>query len=718
MSTEDDKMDAAKSASAAQFLRLEKESKQTKKPVLLENNRVGRLWGVLHSLDPTQGSFELEDGALGKNRRGPKRKSGCLIGRHPECDIVIDNRHVSNRHCLIFKESCWHHELKCMQDLVFIEDFSSNGTFVNGIRVKRGTQHLLYHGDEIQFAKSFKSVTERFENKFYFLRVNEKSDNSHIEKNKLNSISENNNVTSKSIYDKYIIGETLGSGNFGTVRIGTCRKTKENFAVKVISKENIGLQPKFVDNLRHEITLLMTLSHPNIIEIHDVYDELGYVYLILEYMGGGELFDSIIREKFYPEKKARAVMKQIFEALKYLHDRNISHRDLKPENILLHSKDPNDYRIKISDFGLAKFVDSKSFMGTLCGTPNYVAPEILTSDQDRKYTKSVDMWSAGVVMYICLCGFPPFSEDLAPPPLVSQIQNGMIRFPSPHWNNISTEAIDLITKLIIVDPTKRLTASSSLKHQWFTNFSDESPNNAEITADCINKITDDAPDGHNKNTNDVGDSLDKNNPNDIDSINNDNDVDSLNKNLYHSREIEQIPLQPFHKYASSPKRKLRNNFQKLVKVSSNPIMPRKTNSNVHEIIDYNPPHAFSLPCDYVHRNSSLNSPKMSNPQTPPPSSFFNPNSNKKSLVKNIFSSSRDIKIPPQASLTRRRSLTVKCTVNNHSPKTPVVMPSWFKSASRNSPRKRVQIPSLNLPPDHLIQIRKTLLKDALKKYGY
>lgn len=423
-----------------------------------------RLWGVLYSLDPAQGTIEMEDGVSRKQKQGPRRKAGYLIGRHAECDVVLNNPHISNRHCLIFKESCWHHELKCMQDLIFLEDFSSNGTYVNGTRVKRGVQHLLYHGDEIQLARNNgKSATEKFEGRFYFLHVPHGTSAGIHGKSKLDPKS---TPVSKSIFDKYVLGEALGSGNFGTVRVATCRETKERYAVKVISKENFRHQPKFVVNLRQEITLLMSLSHPNIIEIHDVFDELGYVYLILEYMEGGELLDSIISEKFYPEHKAKIVMKQMFEALKYLHDRNISHRDLKPENILMFSKAPNDYRIKISDFGLAKFVDNKTFMGTLCGTPNYVAPEVLASDKDRRYTKSIDMWSAGIVMYICLCGFPPFSEDLSPPPMITQIRQGLIKFPSPHWDRVSSEATDLIKKLIVVDPSKRITAAACLKHPW------------------------------------------------------------------------------------------------------------------------------------------------------------------------------------------------------------------------------------------------------------
>ncbi|KAJ1826988.1 serine/threonine protein kinase, partial [Coemansia sp. RSA 2708] len=142
----------------------------------------------------------------------------------------------------------------------------------------------------------------------------------------------------------------------------------------------------------------------------------------------------------------------------------IVHRDIKLENILL--SDRKTLRLKLADFGLAKIVGEQMFMKTVCGTPMYVAPEVLTVRQVGMYDNLVDMWSLGVVLYICLCGFPPFSEEMSPPPMRDQIISGMYNFPPPYWDSISPEAIDLVTCMMQVDPKNRITVDQALAHPW------------------------------------------------------------------------------------------------------------------------------------------------------------------------------------------------------------------------------------------------------------
>ena len=141
------------------------------------------------------------------------------------------------------------------------------------------------------------------------------------------------------------------------------------------------------------------------------------------------------------ENETRKLFKQLFQSIKYLHERNIVHRDIKPENILLVDK---DLHVKLADFGLAKIIGEESFTTTLCGTPSYVAPEILADSKQRKYTKAVDVWSLGVVLYICLCGFPPFSDELYsrdfPFTLSQQIKSGRFDYPSPYWDSVGDPA--------------------------------------------------------------------------------------------------------------------------------------------------------------------------------------------------------------------------------------------------------------------------------------
>jgi len=151
------------------------------------------------------------------------------------------------------------------------------------------------------------------------------------------------------------------------------------------------------------------------------------------------------------------------------HERNIVHRDIKPENILVIDKELN---VKIADFGLAKIIGEESFTTTLCGTPSYVAPEILEQSNRRRYTRAVDIWSLGVVLYICLCGFPPFSDELYsadnPYTLSQQIKMGRFDYPSPYWDSVGDPALDLIDRMLTVDVEKRITVEECLEHPWTT----------------------------------------------------------------------------------------------------------------------------------------------------------------------------------------------------------------------------------------------------------
>lgn len=159
----------------------------------------------------------------------------------------------------------------------------------------------------------------------------------------------------------------------------------------------------------------------------------------------------------------------MFQGVKYLHERNIIHRDIKPENILVIDK---ELSVKLADFGLAKIIGEESFITTICGTPSYVAPEILENSKHRKYTRAVDVWSLGVVLYICLCGFPPFSDELysteSPYTLSQQIQMGHLDYPSPYWDPVGDPALDLIDCMLTVDVNRRITINECLEHTWIT----------------------------------------------------------------------------------------------------------------------------------------------------------------------------------------------------------------------------------------------------------
>ncbi|XP_062478142.1 serine/threonine-protein kinase DCLK3 isoform X2 [Pezoporus occidentalis] len=256
----------------------------------------------------------------------------------------------------------------------------------------------------------------------------------------------------------YEIGRTIGDGNFAVVK--ECRHCDSNqiYAMKIVDKSKLKGKE---DMMESEILIIRSLSHPNIVSLIEVYETEAEIYLILEYVPGGDLFDAIIESVKFTEHDAAVMITDLCEALVYIHSKNIVHRDLKPENLLVQHNADKSTTLKLADFGLAKQVTKPIF--TVCGTPTYVAPEILA---EKGYGLEVDMWAAGVILYILLCGFPPFrSQDRDQEELFQIIQLGHYEFLSPYWDNISA-AKDLITRLLIVDPQKRYTARQVLQHPW------------------------------------------------------------------------------------------------------------------------------------------------------------------------------------------------------------------------------------------------------------
>lgn len=214
--------------------------------------------------------------------------------------------------------------------------------------------------------------------------------------------------------------------------------------------------------LKNEIDILLCVNHPYVIRCYDFFETAEELYIVMELVTGGELFDRICQRDSYSEAEAKIVLFQLCQAVLYLHKKGIVHRDLKPENILL-SGESDSGPIKVSDFGLSK-IYSEKMLSTACGSPGYVAPEVLMADG---YTPAVDMWSVGVICYIMLCGYPPFYAENRTN-LFEIILRGSYHFHSPYWDDISASAKDFIAQCLVVEPKGRLTAAESLKHRWFT----------------------------------------------------------------------------------------------------------------------------------------------------------------------------------------------------------------------------------------------------------
>uniref|UniRef100_A0A3P8N5R8 Serine/threonine-protein kinase DCLK2 n=1 Tax=Astatotilapia calliptera TaxID=8154 RepID=A0A3P8N5R8_ASTCA len=239
-----------------------------------------------------------------------------------------------------------------------------------------------------------------------------------------------------SIAERYKVGRTLGDGNFAVVRECVERSTGREYALKIISKDKCRGKEHMIQS---EVSILRRVKHPNIVLLIEEMDTQNELYLVMELVKGGDLFDAITSSNKYTERDASSMLFNLASAIKYLHSLNIVHRDIKPENLLVYEHNDGSKSLKLGDFGLATVVNGPLY--TVCGTPTYVAPEIVA---EMGYGLKVDIWAAGVITYILLCGFPPFrgsGEDQEA--LFEQILRGQLEFPAPHWDNVSDSAKDL-----------------------------------------------------------------------------------------------------------------------------------------------------------------------------------------------------------------------------------------------------------------------------------
>ncbi|XP_013872591.1 calcium/calmodulin-dependent protein kinase 1Db [Austrofundulus limnaeus] len=252
--------------------------------------------------------------------------------------------------------------------------------------------------------------------------------------------------------------EVLGTGAFSEVVMAQEKATGKMVAIKCIPKKALKGKETSIEN---EIAVLRKIKHENIVALEDIYESSNHLYLIMQLVSGGELFDRIVEKGFYTEMDASRLIRQVLDAVNYLHSMGIVHRDLKPENLLYFSSD-DDSKIMISDFGLSKMEGTGGVMATACGTPGYVAPEVLAQ---KPYSKAVDCWSIGVIAYILLCGYPPFYDE-NDSKLFEQILKADYEFDAPYWDDISDSAKDFISCLMEKDPEKRFTCDQSLEHPW------------------------------------------------------------------------------------------------------------------------------------------------------------------------------------------------------------------------------------------------------------
>lgn len=277
--------------------------------------------------------------------------------------------------------------------------------------------------------------------------------------------------------------EEIGHGNYARVFKGRAAQDQSLVAIKTISKATISKHTRNVQALLNEVNLMKKLRHERIVKLIGMYESEEELHLVLEYVDGGDLFKRLVRKGKYSEAKAAVFIKHLLEAVGYMHSRGVVHRDLKPENILLVGGS-DGVEFKIADFGLAAEYHSGEALSLRCGSPGYVAPEIL---EKHTYDSKVDVFSAGIIMYILylplrLSGRSPFaSEDINE--ILIRNRTCRIYFQQKYWEGISQEGVSLVIALTEKIPLRRPTAVEALTHAWFSlglsHVSPDSPTNPQ-----------------------------------------------------------------------------------------------------------------------------------------------------------------------------------------------------------------------------------------------
>ncbi|VAH85271.1 unnamed protein product [Triticum turgidum subsp. durum] len=258
----------------------------------------------------------------------------------------------------------------------------------------------------------------------------------------------------------YNLRKILGHGTFGKVMIAEHKLTGHKVAIKILNRRQMEIM-EMEEKAKREIKILrlfIDLIHPHIIRVYEVIETPKDIFVVMEYCQNGELLDYIVEKGRLQEDEARRIFQQIISGVEYCHRNMVVHRDLKPENLLLDSK----YNVKLVDFGLSNVMHDGHFLKTSCGSLNYAAPELISGNLYAG--PEVDVWSCGVILYALLCGKVPFEDDNIPK-LFKKIKGGFYILPS----YLSDLAMDLIPRILVVDPMKRITIREIRDHPWFQN---------------------------------------------------------------------------------------------------------------------------------------------------------------------------------------------------------------------------------------------------------
>ncbi|KAK7448870.1 hypothetical protein VKT23_013601 [Stygiomarasmius scandens] len=383
-----------------------------------------------------------------------KENSVYKIGRHASNHVLLPGFKISNFHATVQwdgknnKESC-----------VLLRDLSSNGTFVNGHKVGKGNTRILREGNEVAFG-TLQSAKADEDYRFIFRHLG-------------------SGIPTEGLYAQYDISSELGKGSFATVLKAICRQTGEWVAIKMIQEsrrtgrdptsEGDGARNTQKTNIAREIDIMKSLEHPNICKLKDVfYMDNNDISLVLELVEGGDLLEYILKRHGLSEEISKHITYQLCQALAYVHGEGVAHRDLKPENVLLTKDDPPN--VKVADFGLAKVNDSLTMLKTMCGTPAYLAPEVVRQENQEGYDNLVDSWSVGVILFSMLTNSSPFIEDETQRDIRARIATRKIDWDTLERVEVTQECEDFVRRLLDDDPNTRMTLKASLEHPWLLSY--------------------------------------------------------------------------------------------------------------------------------------------------------------------------------------------------------------------------------------------------------
>lgn len=368
------------------------------------------------------------------------------VGRNPSGNqVVFPGPKISNFHCQISWDS-----IDTRDSVVTVLDLSSNGTFINGVKIGKNCTRVLREGNEIAFGSPSPQTDGNQDYRFIFRLMSggEPTDGVHAH---------------------YDITHELGKGSFATVMKAIERSTGKWYAIKIITDKHNRPGDQNRIAFAREIEIMKKLKHPNICELKEVFYQANGINLVLELIEGGDLLEYILRHGGLSEDSAKHITYQICDALAYIHSQGVAHRDLKPENVLLTKDVPPV--VKVADFGLAKAVHSETMLRTMCGTPTYLAPEVVNQREGGGYTNRVDSWSVGVIVFSMLTNASPFIEDENQRDIRLRISERRIDWSTLYNAGVSSQACNFIECLLQENEETRISLTDSLKHPWLKSYS-------------------------------------------------------------------------------------------------------------------------------------------------------------------------------------------------------------------------------------------------------